>query len=448
MSKKIFKSRLGRIIIVGVILILIASISGFFYAKQSRSNPIDQYQTSAENDPYVRFVMEAYDGIATNYWMKPGEYKKHNLLELPGLFGLSVKKAANLIQTPVATDRTSTAEMLAPIFSNATSTQAKKQLATEIVNIVAYNLLPIGRDSLYSMEQQVALRERVSNVDPTKDLYGDLGVQKDASAKVIEKNYQEKAIVLKNATSTEAKAELAQITYAKNVLSNSNSRALYDDKKIEPTLFSHIFGSTLYLHIKQISPTTLFEFGNAVSNASTTLGINSMIIDLRGNIGGDLDFASNFAGLFIGPNQYAYDLFRKEDYQPQRTMTSKFNELSRFGEIAILTDNRTQSTAELTTAIMKRLNLAKVVGEATAGWGTIENTYPLHSVIDPAEKYALFLVNNITLGDSNQPIEGNGIVPNVNVSKADWKSQLKNYFSSPTLINVIRERVASAPLNY
>jgi len=36
-----------------------------------------------------------------------------------------------------------------------------------------------------------------------------------------------------------------------------------------------------------------------------------MIIDLRGNIGGDLDFPQAFLGLFIGPNQYAFDLTTK-----------------------------------------------------------------------------------------------------------------------------------------
>ncbi len=450
MVRKFLKKRSSKIISISVSAIAIILIAGFIYSKHSHNaGTIGENQSStqtvAEKDLYVRFVMEAYDGIVENYWMKAGEYDKHNSPELPELFQLAVKKAAVSTQTGAVIDRNSTAEMLARVFENATSTMIKQQLATEIVDIVTYNLLPIGRNSLFSEQQRVALRDRVSNIDPSKDLYRDLGVPGDASQAEIEKTYNAKVIELGKATSTTAKATLAQISYAKNVLTNSTSRALYDEKRIEPTIFSHIIENTLYLYIKQISPTTLFEFGNAISNASTSRTLDSMIIDLRGNVGGDLDFAGNFVGLFIGQNQYAYDLFRKEEYKPQRTMTSKLGELKRFKEIAILTDHRTQSTAELTTAIMKRLNLAKVVGNTTAGWGTIENTYPISSVIDPARRYTMFLVNHITLGEDNQPIEGNGVVPHIDASKADWKGQLAKYFTSPAFIKAVREKEVSAP---
>lgn len=448
MLKNLLKRKVDRITFIGTIVIVVVLVAGVFYYnyRNSADSPTPQYKTSAEADLYVRFVMEAYDKISENYWMRSGHYKIHDIPELPEIFQLSLQKAAGLTQVSAANDRDSIAKMLATVFSNATSSESKKQLALQTVTIVTYNLLPINRNALFSAQKEIALRQEVNNINPSNDLYENLGIKKEANAKQIKSAYDEKSASLKKATTTQAKAELERITYAKNVLTNENSRKLYDQVKIEPTVFSQIIGKTMYVYLKQISPTTLQEFGMIVENASSTLGLNGLIIDLRGNIGGDLRFANDFLGLFIGPNQYAFDFFRDDNYQPERTTKVKFNELMRYKEVAVLTDKRTQSTAELTAAILKRLKIARVVGVTTAGWGTVENTYQLETVIDPGQKYSLYLVNNITLGDDNQPIEGAGVVPDVDISKSNWKAQLKNYFNSETFMQVLRQRVAENPI--
>jgi C-terminal processing protease CtpA/Prc len=171
-----------------------------------------------------------------------------------------------------------------------------------------------------------------------------------------------------------------------------------------------------------------------------------MIIDLRGNIGGDLTFPQYLLGLFIGDNQYAFDLYHQGNYETQRTVVAQFAELEKYGELAILTDNMTQSTAELTTAVFKGRRLAYVVGATTRGWGSVENTYPLKTIIDPTQTYSLLLVNSLTLRDDNQPIESNGVVPNVNISDKNWKQELSNYFHSSSLIGAIEQTVTQPPL--
>ncbi len=194
-----------------------------------------------------------------------------------------------------------------------------------------------------------------------------------------------------------------------------------------------------------MSPTTLREFALSVDSASTTPGLDSMILDLRSNVGGSLDFLQNFLGIFIGQNQYAFDLFHQGNYDVQRTVQPKFDELTRFKDIAILTDNMTQSTAEITTATFKKFNLAHVVGVPTRGWGTVENTYPLETNIDPMNKYLLLLVNSITLRDDNQSIEGQGVEPDININDTLWKSKLNNYFRSTSLIQALSESANKPP---
>jgi C-terminal processing protease CtpA/Prc len=171
-----------------------------------------------------------------------------------------------------------------------------------------------------------------------------------------------------------------------------------------------------------------------------------MILDMRGNVGGALDFAQAFLGLFVGGNQYAFDLYHQGDDEVQRTTEPEFPELSRYGEVAVLTDNMTQSTAELTTAVLKRYRIARIVGATTRGWGSVENTYPLKTIVDPSTSYALLLVNSLTLGDTEEPIEQNGVAPDIDTSKTGWQKELSNHFSSPSLIKALENEATAAPM--
>ena len=181
----------------------------------------------------------------------------------------------------------------------------------------------------------------------------------------------------------------------------------------------------------------------AIQEASSTPDLDSLIIDLRGNIGGALDFTLYFMALFLGPQQYAFDLFHRGDLEVQRTPPiAKMSELDRYREIAVLIDGMTQSTAELTASVLRHEHLAYIVGTKSRGWGTVEHTYPISTSIDPGENYALLLVNNLTLRDDNQPIEQNGILPDIDISDANWQQELSRYFTSASLIAALKREVA------
>ncbi len=437
---------LRRVILACSVLALLAIAGGGYYYYHERSQPAAaasaSYKTPQEASPYVRFDMDVYDIITANYWQKAADS------DLAGLFQLSLQKALNASSVPAlpTPDRTGVVQALAAAFATATSTDARAALAENVATIALNNLAPAGRSGLLSQQQETALRQEVSNVHPDTDLYGDLGLAKGASPQAVAQAYDTKKSELADATSSDAKAELAQAAYANQVLSNTNSKSLYDQAQIEPTVFGRILGKTLYINMTQVSPTSLEEFAYAVDAASSTPGLDSMIIDLRGNIGGALDFTQGFLGLFIGQNQYAFDLFHQGDYDVQRTTSDTFSELSRFGDVAFLVDNMTQSTAELTTAVFKKFRLAHVVGVTTRGWGTVENTFPIEAPIDPTQTFSVLLVHSITLREDNQPIEGRGVTPDVDTSKAGWQTQLSKYFKSPSLISALKQYATEPPL--
>ena len=428
-----------------LIIVIAGGVAGFIYYK-GHAQAQETYKTEAEKDPYVRFTMEAYDSISTNYWAKPEQYDQFGMPTLPNLFQLAAKQVSGT-DTPLAsTARDGVAEMLGKSFKAATSTDQERLWALQSVSLVINTLLPTGRNQVLSTQQETQLRQEVSNINPSNDLYGNLGLKQGASADEVNQAYQQKSAELAKENTPAAKEELQKVAYAHQVLADQNSKTLYDQNKVEPTIFAHVYDKTLYLYVKQIAPTTLQKFGNAINDASTT-ALDSLILDLRGNVGGALDFVPAFLGLFVGSNQYAFDFYHQGDYTPIRTTLGQFPELARFkGNIAVLTDNMTQSTAEVTSAAMKRYNLARLVGGTTRGWGSVENTYPLKTNIDSKATYTLLLVNNLTLRDDNLPIEGSGVVPDVAISDKNWQSQLRTLFESSSIVQALTAHAAAAPV--
>ena len=431
---------------VAFIFALVAIISGasyetydhIFVGKHVQLAAAVTYATPEESDAYVRFDMEAYDSILKNYWKKVSES------DLAQLFQQSVAKASSSSTPLVTPDRAGTAKMLSVALGSVTG-DAKKQLAINTIIVALYNLPPVGRDQLLSAKQETSLRQEVSNVDPNKNLYADVGATTGASVDDVKTAYTEKKTELEKATSTVAKQQLAQAKYAYDVLTKDDTKTRYDATKVEPTIFTHEMGTTLYLYIEKMSPTTLDEFVSAI-NAGAKDNMTSLIIDLRGNIGGSLDIAPSFIGLFEGQNSYAFDLFHQDDYQVLRSPTPKLDSLSQFRDIAVLTDNMTQSTAEVISAAMKRFHIAHLVGATTRGWGTVENTFPLSTSIDPTETYTMLLVHSLTLRDDNQPIESRGVDPDVSISDANWRTELVKYFRSTSLIDALRAEASKPPI--
>ena len=107
--------------------------------------------------------------------------------------------------------------------------------------------------------------------------------------------------------------------------------------------------------------------------------------------------------------------------------------------MVVLIDNQTQSSAEVMAGALKKSKLAFVVGSPSRGWGSVERVFDLQNQIDSGQHYSVFLVHTLTLDDKNQPIEGRGIQPDVNISAANWPNNLENISNSPSLVTAIKK---------
>ena len=428
------------------LVIVVLSGAGVYWWQGRNATEVaaaSQFKTPQEqSNVYVRFDMEAYDAIASQYWQEASD------AQLAQLFQLSVSKAAGVATEPLATStRTAVAQMLGSAFSGL-STTSEEQLALQTLQVALFNLAPTGRDQLLSSQAQTDLQNIVNNVNPSENLYSDLGLPSGASQTEVEQAYAKQSATLAATTTSTGKAELAQVQKANATLSNPTSKAIYDQTGAQATVFPHVLNThTLYIDISSVAPTTIEEFAAAIDAASTTPALTNLIIDLRGNIGGDLSFAQEFLALFLGPNQYAFDLFHQGALDVQRTANiTQSTTLQQFNEIAVLTDPMTQSTAELAASALKHDRLAYVVGSTTRGWGSVETIIPMQTSIDPSETYALELVEYLTVRYDGAPIEGNGVVPDVDTSAPGWTSQLQKYFTSPSLVSSLESEAQKPPL--
>jgi len=415
--------------------LLIVSTAGIFYFKSKKpKNNTEQSSSRKIKDKYVAFLFEVYDTIQQNYWDKITDE------QLVSLYVLGTEKLTEKKQEIRAKDQKSLEKLLSDKIKEINEEEKKKEFTVTLADIVLANLQPFGRSRLYSQKEEVDLKNRVENINPQTDQYGILGTKKDASPEELKKAFEQKDIELKEDTSPEAKDKLAAVNKAYEILSDEKNRAIYNQSGAEPTMeYKLLSPQIFYLHIKQFSPTTIEELLSVTQKVDKGETLNTLILDLRDNVGGAIDGLPYFLGPFIGNDQYAYQFFHQEVREDFKTKIGWLPTLIRYKKVVVLINENTQSSAEVMAAVLKKYNVGVLVGITTKGWGTVEKVFNLNGQFDPNAKYSAFLVHSLTLRDDNQPIEGKGVEPNINIKNKGWEDELTKQFSFPVLTQKVSE---------
>lgn len=269
--------------------------------------------------------------------------------------------------------------LLKDLLQRIDSAEKKKEFSTKLADLVLANLEPLERSRLYTQKAEKDLKNLVENIDPQTG-------------------------------------------------------------KKEPTIdYQLVRPEILHLHIKKLSPGTFEELKAATEAVNNQEGLDTLILDLRDNLGGAIDNLPYFLGPFIGQDQYAYQFYHQGEKEDFKTKIGWLPSLVRYKKIVILVNENTQSSAEVMAAVLKKYNVGVVVGTPTRGWGTVEKVFPMANQIDPQEKYSIFLVHHLTLRDDGEPIEGNGVEPLININDPNWEDQLYAYFHYQELIEAVKE---------
>ena len=418
--------------------LLIAGTAGIIYFKNKKpKNNAGQLSSRNIKDKPVAFLFEVYDMIQKNYWDKITDE------QLISLYILGTEKLTDKKQEITVKDQKNLENLLLQNISEIKEEEKKKEFTATLADIVLANLQPFGRSRLYSQKEEVDLKNRVENINPEVDQYQVLDVKKDAPVEELKKAFENKSTELKKDTSVEGQQKLAQVNKAYEILSDEKNRDIYNQSGAEPTMeYKLLTPQIFYLHIKQFSPTTIEELLSITQKFDTGETLDTLILDLRDNVGGAIDGLPYFLGPFIGNDQFAYQFFHQEIREDFKTKIGWMPTLVRYKKVVVLINENSQSSAEVMAAVLKKYNVGVLVGTTTKGWGTVERVFALNNQFDSNTKYSVFLVHSLTLRDDNQPIEGKGVEPNINIKNEGWENELNKKFNSPILTQKIKEIVA------
>lgn len=126
-----------------------------------------------------------------------------------------------------------------------------------------------------------------------------------------------------------------------------------------------------YVQITGFSQKTYSEFRDEV-NKVLEQDPKGMIIDLRGNPGGELESVVNVTGNFIPEGPVIHQVDRQGRI---KSIVTSGNDLNL--PIVILTNGGTASAAEAMTGALKDNGVAYVIGTKTFGKGIVQTIYPL-----------------------------------------------------------------------
>jgi C-terminal processing protease CtpA/Prc len=413
--KKILIGILGLTIIAGIVLGV---------------TKIKKPEVSENKDKYVAFSLEIYDKIKENYWEKISDD------ELSNIFLLSVDRIGGLTHSLKSKDRVGVEKLIEEVNKDVPADKKKEFFAT-VGDFVLANLKPLERSRLYSQKDEISLNNTVNNINEGANHFESLGVSKSAGNEEIKKAFDKKIVE----ATTEAKK--TEITKAYEVLKDEENRKIYDVSGAEPTIEYKLLTSNIfYVHLTKFSPNSLDEFVRVMNKTDSLKTVpNSLIFDLRDNIGGAIDQLPYFLGPFIGADNYAYQFYRQGEKEDFKTRTGWLNSLVKFKKVVILVNENSQSSAEVMAGVLKKYNVGLVVGKTTRGWGTVERVVPMETIIDEKEKFSLFLVHRVTLRDDGQPIEGRGVDPTIFITDPNWKKEFLSYYNNPELVEEVGKLV-------
>ncbi len=169
-----------------------------------------------------------------------------------------------------------------------------------------------------------------------------------------------------------------------------------------------------YLRLAQFSSTCHKEIETALDDLEDQ-GAKSLILDLRGNGGGDLQSTVELLGLFVPPKSTVVTIHTRDPKDWETLTTPEPKRSERDYPIVVLIDRMSASASELTAGCLQDLKRATIIGETSYGKGSVQNIIPMNNGT------ALRLTIATYHTPSGRTPHGVGITPDIalNFSEAD-----------------------------
>jgi carboxyl-terminal processing protease len=129
-----------------------------------------------------------------------------------------------------------------------------------------------------------------------------------------------------------------------------------------------------YISLLRFARNSVTEFRRAVHDLKKQ-GMQSLILDLRGNTGGFLDIACGMANEFISPNRLL--VYQEGRAQKRQDFKSVYSGSFRKGDLVVLIDENTASASEIVSGAVQDWDRGTLIGRRTFGKGLVQRMFEL-----------------------------------------------------------------------
>ncbi len=184
---------------------------------------------------------------------------------------------------------------------------------------------------------------------------------------------------------------------------------------VTQTVFWHMLDQEIaYLQITAFDKVTQEQFNTAWQEIQESGAMKGMVLDLRGNLGGNLDTVISIANTLVPKGLIAYT----EDKAGNRE--EYYSEGEGCGvPMAVLVNEYSASASELLCGALKDRGVAKVVGVTTYGKGIVQTTWSLSD----GTAYKMTTGKYYTPNGVN--IQGTGIEPDIYIDLTEEQHQME-----------------------
>ncbi|MGJ8645038.1 MAG: S41 family peptidase [Luteolibacter sp.] len=153
------------------------------------------------------------------------------------------------------------------------------------------------------------------------------------------------------------------------------TRRFVEDRSLIEAVLLEKHPETGYLRLASFGANCAREIEAALDELEDN-GMKSLILDLRGNGGGDLHETVSILGLFVPPSTKVVSVRERE--KPEEFLeTPERQRRSRDYPIVVLIDRNSASASELTAGSLADLTRATIIGEKSYGKGSVQNIVPM-----------------------------------------------------------------------
>jgi len=335
--------------------------------------------TSVNGDEYLAELYKAYDEIKSNYYSS---------VDLGSLVDAGIKGMFSYLGDPYTTylDKDQTDNLTDSLKGTQHGIGVLINLSDEEKKIIiskVYDNTPAMEAGLVSGDEIVKVNDKlVSESENLKDITA-LIKSSDEVRLVIQRDGVDKEYTLKT-------SDFYNPSVEENIIEGANGDKIG------------------YLQISKFNETAYEQFNQKLNKIEAT-GINSLIIDLRGNTGGFLSAATKISELFLKKGEVIYSL----NEQSGTKVTYDETEESRNYKVFVLVNESSASASEILAAALQDSYGAILVGTTTYGKGKVQKTNKMND--GTMYKYT----SAKWLTPKGECIDGVGLKPDIEISNGN-----------------------------